>query len=63
MARAYTDIPDTGAVVEEGVGFANLFDIAQVPQIKTMVIVHHPYLERTVCVYVCMCVCVCSSII
>ena len=55
MTRAYTDVPDAGAVVEEGVGLANLFDIAQVPQIKTVIIVHHPYLEWTVCVCVCVC--------
>ena len=53
MKRAYTDVPDAGAVVEEGVSLANLFDFAQVPQIKTVVVVHHPYLEQWGCVCTC----------
>ena len=43
--KAYTDIPDAGTVVEERVSLANLFDVAQVPEIKAMVIVHHPNLQ------------------
>ena len=63
MKRAYTDVPDAGAVVEEGVSLANLFDIAQVPQIKTVVVVHHPYLEQWVYVYMYVCVCVCVCVV
>ncbi len=40
LPLAYTDIPDTGAVVEEGMSLANLFDVPQVPDIQTVIIVH-----------------------
>ena len=44
--ETHTDVPDTGAVVEKGVGLANLFDVLQIPHVHAVVIVHHCQLQE-----------------
>lgn len=46
IASTYRDIPDTGTVEEEGVSLADLSDVGQVPDVETVVIVHHCYLNN-----------------
>ena len=41
----HTNVPDTGTVEEKGVSFSNLSDVGQVPDVETVIIVHHRYLD------------------
>ena len=66
----YTNVPDTGTVEEKRVSFSNLSDVRQVPNVETVIIVHHCYLDgwginttmRLVQVCVCVCVCMCVHV-
>ena len=43
--HAHPNVPDAGTVEEKGVSFSNLSDVSQVPDVETVIIVHHCYLD------------------
>ena len=45
LQSAYPNVPHTGAVEEKGVSLSNLSDVGQVPDVETVVVVHHCYLN------------------
>ena len=44
---SHADIPDAGVVVEVGVKFGHLFQIPNIPDIQTVIHIHHRQLQTT----------------
>jgi len=45
ILNSYINVPNAGIVVERGIDLANLFDVAPVPYVQTVIIVDTSQLE------------------